>query len=169
MLSVQIVAKAGVTLPNGTTLPQGTQTLIPMEPIHLDEAIYPRASVYNAFRFCEPGFTSSIFDGPQAPDSKATNPQNSDSPTSKSRPSTGEERIKSTVTLDDAFVSFGIGKYACPGRFFALYEMKLMLAHIVTNYDINFLEERPVPLNLMWLKLPSAKVKISVRKLGNIH
>ncbi|KAK7468967.1 hypothetical protein VKT23_003466 [Stygiomarasmius scandens] len=34
------------------------------------------------------------------------------------------------------FLSFGAGKHVCPGRFFAANELKAMLAHIVTTYDV---------------------------------
>ncbi|KAJ7213645.1 hypothetical protein B0H12DRAFT_1033006, partial [Mycena haematopus] len=37
---------------------------------------------------------------------------------------------------DATFLSFGLGKHACPGRFFAVTELKLMLACIYQNYDI---------------------------------
>ena len=31
--------------------------------------------------------------------------------------------------------AFGYGPHSCPGRFFAVHEMKLVIAHIVINYD----------------------------------
>ena len=31
--------------------------------------------------------------------------------------------------------AFGYGPHSCPGRFFAVHEMKLVIAHIVTHYD----------------------------------
>ncbi|KAF8145980.1 hypothetical protein K438DRAFT_1629082, partial [Mycena galopus ATCC 62051] len=31
---------------------------------------------------------------------------------------------------------FGTGKHACPGRFFAVTELKAMMAHLVMNYDV---------------------------------
>ncbi|KAL5378442.1 hypothetical protein PMIN06_010391 [Paraphaeosphaeria minitans] len=142
----KIVSPGGLKLPNGTTIPEGVATLIPMEPIHQDESIYPNAATYNAFRFCEKGALRSILD---------TN-------------SASEPAKKSAVSLDDSFVSFGIGKHACPGRFFALYEMKLMLAHIVLNYDVEFMKERPGHFNVMWLRLPSDKVKINIRKRAEV-
>lgn len=34
------------------------------------------------------------------------------------------------------FLAWGYGRAACPGRFFAAAQMKLMLAHVVLNYDV---------------------------------
>ena len=31
--------------------------------------------------------------------------------------------------------AFGFGPHSCPGRFFAVYEIKIVLAHILQNYD----------------------------------
>ncbi|KAK8030950.1 ent-kaurene oxidase [Apiospora arundinis] len=33
-------------------------------------------------------------------------------------------------------MAFGYGKHACPGRFFAANEIKLILAHILLQYDL---------------------------------
>ncbi|KAJ7870478.1 cytochrome P450 [Mycena olivaceomarginata] len=40
------------------------------------------------------------------------------------------------VAPDVKYLSFGLGRHACPGRFFAVNELKLMLAHILENYDV---------------------------------
>jgi cytochrome P450 len=36
-------------------------------------------------------------------------------------------------------MAFGYGRYACPGRLFADYEIKLIMVHLLMTYDI----ERP--------------------------
>ncbi|KAJ6555170.1 cytochrome P450 [Mycena vulgaris] len=40
------------------------------------------------------------------------------------------------VTPDTTYISFGLGRHACPGRFFAVTELKMMMAHILENYDV---------------------------------
>ncbi|EKM61752.1 uncharacterized protein PHACADRAFT_248575 [Phanerochaete carnosa HHB-10118-sp] len=40
------------------------------------------------------------------------------------------------ITTSADYVTFGHGKHACPGRFFASNELKAMLAYIVVNYDV---------------------------------
>ncbi|EIN06110.1 cytochrome P450 [Punctularia strigosozonata HHB-11173 SS5] len=49
----------------------------------------------------------------------------------------GSETAKhQLVNTSPEFLTFGHGKHACPGRFFAANEMKMMLAHIVMHYDV---------------------------------
>ncbi|KAK6856185.1 hypothetical protein PG995_008336 [Apiospora arundinis] len=40
------------------------------------------------------------------------------------------------VTVTKENMAFGYGKHACPGRFFAANEIKLILAHILLQYDL---------------------------------
>ncbi|KAF8887392.1 cytochrome P450 [Infundibulicybe gibba] len=40
------------------------------------------------------------------------------------------------VSTEGTFLAFGHGKHACPGRFFAAVELKMMLAYLVMNYDV---------------------------------
>ncbi|KAF8887383.1 cytochrome P450 [Infundibulicybe gibba] len=40
------------------------------------------------------------------------------------------------VSTESTFLAFGHGKHACPGRFFAAVELKMMLAYLVMNYDV---------------------------------
>ncbi|KAF9236826.1 cytochrome P450 [Melanogaster broomeanus] len=46
------------------------------------------------------------------------------------------------------YLTFGHGRHACPGRFFAVAELKTMLAHIVVSYDIKLEENAIRPQNL---------------------
>ncbi|GME35677.1 cytochrome P450, partial [Neofusicoccum parvum] len=47
------------------------------------------------------------------------------------------------VNTTDSFLAFGHGRHACPGRFFSAHELKLLFAHLLLNYDFEFLDERP--------------------------
>lgn len=61
------------------------------------------------------------------------------------------ERV-SLTTITSSFFTFGSGKHACPGRWFASQTMKQALAGIVMNYDIEITEKpktRQVLLNMM--------------------
>ncbi|KAL7269164.1 hypothetical protein RUND412_008185 [Rhizina undulata] len=33
------------------------------------------------------------------------------------------------------YLAFGHGKHPCPGRFFAVNELKLLMSYIILNYD----------------------------------
>lgn len=39
------------------------------------------------------------------------------------------------VATSDNFLAWGHGKHACPGRFFASNEVKIILIHLLLNYD----------------------------------
>ncbi|KAH8704638.1 cytochrome P450 [Phaeosphaeriaceae sp. PMI808] len=48
---------------------------------------------------------------------------------------------------DAQHMAFGYGKYACPGRFFAANEIKMVLAHLLLRYDWKFPEGQGRPRN----------------------
>ncbi|KAM6503662.1 hypothetical protein JOM56_000605 [Amanita muscaria] len=51
------------------------------------------------------------------------------------------------VSLSVDYVLFGHGRHACPGRFFVANELKVMLSHVLLNYDIKMADERGRPKN----------------------
>lgn len=146
--------------PNGLTLhgceepiPPGVDISVPIQPIHLDEDIYPDAHKYVPLRFCE--------------DANVRRMQRNFA--GRGEEGSETEKLprgaqKSTVTIDDAFLGFGVvGRHACPGRFFALVEMKIFVAHLLLNYEVEPLKTRPQPVKLMWLNYPSSAT-VRVRK-----
>ncbi len=44
------------------------------------------------------------------------------------------------VSVTKENMTFGFGRHACPGRFFAANEIKLILAQLLLNYDIKLTE-----------------------------
>lgn len=48
----------------------------------------------------------------------------------------GQESKHQFVTTDNNEIMFGTGKHACPGRFFASFEMKVVLVEFLMRYDI---------------------------------
>lgn len=61
------------------------------------------------------------------------------------------------------FLGFGHGRHACPGRFFASQEMKLMLAHIVMTYDVRVDGERFPIIDFKATTIPDSKAQLQVR------
>ena len=47
-------------------------------------------------------------------------------------------------------MQFGLGNDACPGRFFASNQIKIILVHILQNYDIKLKEGTGRPKNIMF-------------------
>ncbi|EGO05393.1 hypothetical protein SERLA73DRAFT_174534 [Serpula lacrymans var. lacrymans S7.3] len=78
----------------------------------------------------------------------------------------GKQASDQMVSTSPSYLAFGHGKNACPGRFFAATELKAMLAHIVTTYDIKFKDEgvRPANVNFSIANLPNEKAHIMFRK-----
>ncbi|OOF99129.1 hypothetical protein ASPCADRAFT_513213 [Aspergillus carbonarius ITEM 5010] len=77
-----------------------------------DESIYPGAKKYDGFRFY------------------------------KKRQEPGNEHRYQFVTTSAEHFGFGHGMHACPGRFFAANEVKILLIHILMRYDWKFADER---------------------------
>src|SRR5277367_6149670 len=57
---------------------------------------------------------------------------------------TGQAQRQFT-TLDADHAQFGIGRYACPGRYMASMQIKFVVARTFMNYDLKFPEEQGVP------------------------
>ncbi|KAF2766235.1 cytochrome P450 [Teratosphaeria nubilosa] len=104
------------TFSNGTTVPRGAYVLAPMHAMYLDDDLYPNASTFDAFRW------------------------------SKLREQPGNANRFQFVSTSPRHINFGHGKDACPGRFFAAQEIKLLLAHILLRYDLKLAgSTRPSP------------------------
>ncbi|KAK5625314.1 hypothetical protein RRF57_001030 [Xylaria bambusicola] len=110
----KVVAPEGVTLPDGSHIPCGTKVGISGYSIHHDEANYPDANKYDAFRFARGHETE------------------------------GKKRPQRLVNTSDIFMSFSHGSHSCPGRFFAANQLKTALGHIALLYDIEPIADRPV-------------------------
>lgn len=50
--------------------------------------------------------------------------------------------------VSDQAINFGAGTHACPGRYFAGYEIKLLLIHLLTRYDIKWPAGQRRPPNI---------------------
>ncbi|CAK7235002.1 hypothetical protein SBRCBS47491_009142 [Sporothrix bragantina] len=102
-----------VTLRDGTYIPAGCLIEAANKAVLMDPAIYPNPTTFDPYRFVRLRTTD-------APDPLAY----------KNR----EQYQFVSVTKEN--MSFGFGRHACPGRFFAANEIKLILANLLLNYDI---------------------------------
>lgn len=69
-------------------------------------------------------------------------------------------------SLDSPSNAFGYSLSCSPGRFFAANELKAMLAHVVTTYDVKLENEGVVPEPL-WVAsalVPNPTAKVMFRK-----
>ncbi|KAJ2913479.1 hypothetical protein MD484_g6916, partial [Candolleomyces efflorescens] len=107
-LSMSRKAKKDFTFSNGLTIPAGYTVAVASEGIHTDPAIYEDPLTFQGFRFYEGKETTTDYDD-------------------------SDPLRKRMVTLDPTFLLFGHGRNACPGRFFAVNEVKALLAHIILD------------------------------------
>ncbi|KAJ5662701.1 hypothetical protein N7462_011627 [Penicillium macrosclerotiorum] len=83
--------------------------------VNEDNSIYPNAATYDGFRFY------------------------------KKRQEPGHEHRHQLVTTTSESYNFGHGIHACPGRFFAVHEAKILLIHLLLKYDWMFKEDHGRP------------------------
>lgn len=103
----------GINLPDGTYVPPRTFMEAPIEAIHRDPNVYENADTFDPYRFY--------------------NMRQRDEDSGKHQ----------FVTLGTGVMSFGIGRHACPGRFFAANEIKLIVVSILRKYDLEQKEKGP--------------------------
>jgi len=104
------------TFSNGVTIPAGTLVSLPIRPIHVDEDIYPNAEKFDGNRFL------------------------------KLREESSNMAAKHQMfTASTELLSFGYGRHACPGRYFATYEIKALFAQILITYDVKVEEGKELP------------------------
>jgi cytochrome P450 len=107
------------TFSNGVTVPAGTLVVVPGGTIHRHGKIYPNSEEFDGFRFA------------------------------KLRKRDGDTVARHQALSASAdHLTFGSGRHACPGRFFAVNEVKALLAHIVVTYDIKFEDGEQAPRSI---------------------
>ncbi|KAI3324171.1 cytochrome P450 [Xylariaceae sp. AK1471] len=108
-----------ITLSNGVHLPRRTRIAVPQYTIMNDPVNVP-------------GEDSAKFDPWRY---------------EKLRKEPGNSQKYFFAMTDAQHMAFGYGKYACPGRFFASNEIKMVLAHLLLRYDWKFPEGQGRPQN----------------------
>ncbi|KAI1421730.1 cytochrome P450 [Xylaria sp. FL1777] len=63
----------------------------------------------------------------------------------KKRQEVGQEHGWQFVTTSPTHLTFGHGEHACPGRFFASNEIKIILCHMLMKFDWRFVPDIPEP------------------------
>lgn len=133
-----VVAKDGVTTPSGVKLPRGVSVVVPSYPVLQDNDVYPDAQTFKPFRFAEQRRDESVEYVKRA--------------------------AKAFASTSPEYLAFGHGRNACPGRFFAANELKLMLAHLVLHYDIEIQDGRPRNTWFGLNRVPPLKATIRIKK-----
>ncbi|KAH6714225.1 cytochrome P450 [Leptodontidium sp. MPI-SDFR-AT-0119] len=137
-----------ITLSNGLILPPGSYISTPLCAISISPEIYPSPTTFDGLRFF--------------------NLRNTPSKTnSSSSINTNRHQLTSITSTS---LAFGIGKHACPGRFFATVEAKLVLVSVLERYEFMLKdgEGRPGEVVFNSLKILKRGGVVMVRDLRRV-
>ncbi|KAL6915486.1 hypothetical protein FSST1_006981 [Fusarium sambucinum] len=116
LITFERITHAPFTLSSGFIIPAGTTIGIPTQAVTMDPWLCPNPEKFDAFRFSDLRATQPELDG----------------------------RLQ-YVASNASSMSFGYGRHACPGRFFAAQEIKAIMSYILREYDMRFSEGQTRP------------------------
>lgn len=166
----KVVSDEGVTLEDGLHLNKGTNIGLSAYSVHHDETIFEDPMTYDAFRFSRPreDFATShdMPIGDLTADEEKPLANGTAAATERGENLTEVLKHKnlSMASTGETFLAFGHGRHACPGRFFAANELKLLIAYMVLSYDIKPLPVRPRNIWFGDTVLPPMKATVQVRR-----
>ncbi|KAM0351705.1 hypothetical protein ACHAPU_002715 [Fusarium lateritium] len=114
----QRAAIADLTLPDGTFIPKGTKVEINTCSIHADQELYENPEDFDGMRFY------------------------------KMRQGDGQDNKYRYSSVTKSDLSWGFGRNACPGRYLSAINIKLVMAELVTRYDIKLRDGVSRPPNI---------------------
>ncbi|PBK90697.1 cytochrome P450 [Armillaria gallica] len=118
---------------DGTVVPAGVQIVVASLSTHTDEENYEDPLEFRPWRFSE----------------------------KRKQEGEGIRHHMSTPSLD--FVFFGNGRPACPGRFFAVNELKALMSYVLLNFDVK-IDKFPTPMWFSENQMPNPTSKVLFRK-----
>ncbi|KAI1290681.1 cytochrome P450 [Xylaria venustula] len=99
---------------DGTKLNVNDWTCTPVSAITANASLYPDPTQFSGFRFADPA----LFEGKSIAQARAT----------QLTPSL-------LVDANSTWQMWGTGKMACPGRYYAVSTLKMIVGHVIKNYD----------------------------------
>lgn len=103
-------------LSNGQVIPKGSTIEVPNYAVSRDPEVYPNPDVFDPLRFF-----------------KLRNE-------AREKGEVEQAASNQFVSVNKEFLTFGYGRHACPGRFFAANEIKMILANLVLTYEMGLVE-----------------------------
>ncbi|KAK0653142.1 cytochrome P450 [Cercophora newfieldiana] len=119
--SVRRRAIAPFTLSDGTKLSVGDWACTPVTSMMQDGRYYPSPLQFSGFRFAPPEVVASI-----GVDAYLASPR--------------QEKPSKLIEGDQTFYMWGVGKQSCPGKFYASALAKVVISHLVDEYDIKLVD-----------------------------
>ncbi|QKX59125.1 uncharacterized protein TRUGW13939_06256 [Talaromyces rugulosus] len=143
-MSRKVMQPAGIILPSGQRLLQGTTVCVSGWGLHHDENVHQQP-----FEFIHDRFMRRSTHG-ASPSQEETE--------------MGTSAGHAAAETDVNFAAWGIGKHACPGRFFAVDLIKIILIHVLVDYEVELLGERPENMWIEYNVIPPPATTVSIRR-----
>ncbi|KAK6422941.1 hypothetical protein LTR95_016604 [Oleoguttula sp. CCFEE 5521] len=144
----KVIAKEGLRFDEENfTAPYGSFISLNAHSRQHDPEIFVNPDEYDAFRFSRPR---------EEYEAKHPDQQNTDNYV--------KMKNLSMISTGENHLTFGHGRHACPGRFLVQHELKILLAHVLANYEVKQLPVRPPNQWLGTAIVPPMKATISVRR-----
>lgn len=104
------------TLSNGQVIPSGTMIEVPAVAVNSDPEVFPGPLEFDPLRFYRLRQSA------------------------RAQGSVEGAALNQFVSVSQNSLTFGYGRHACPGRFFAANEIKMILANVLLEYDVRMPE-----------------------------
>ncbi|SJL10748.1 uncharacterized protein ARMOST_14142 [Armillaria ostoyae] len=137
VFGMQRTTRKDFVFSDGTVVPAGVQIVVASLSTHTDEENYEDPLEFKPWRFSE------------------------------KRKQEGKDIRHHMATPSLDFIFFGIGRVACPGRFFAVNELKALMCHVLLNFDVK-IDKFPTPVWIAENKMPNQSSKVLFRKRPNL-
>ncbi|EWC44175.1 hypothetical protein DRE_07000 [Drechslerella stenobrocha 248] len=146
-----VTAPAGFTTSSGLHMPHGTAFAFIGSPRVLDPEIFERAGEHRYTRF---------YRG----DVAGAGDEEVEEAVVSGKGATDRKLDRYMVTVTDDFPVFGMGTHACPGRFFAASELRILISWFLLNYDVKTVAERPPSWQFIYLDIMNTTAELEIRR-----
>ncbi|KAK8021976.1 hypothetical protein PG993_012743 [Apiospora rasikravindrae] len=134
----KVMGDTGFLIADSGTVPKGSVVGLPIWEIHQDPDNYgPNAASYDPFRYSRAIETGAASAAPKA---------------------------YAATTPSSDFLHFGLGRHACPGRFIAVQMLKMDIAYLLRNYEVQPIAKKPPILFQNLALLPQKNFVLKVRR-----
>ncbi|KAL3421057.1 cytochrome P450 [Phlyctema vagabunda] len=135
----------GFKTEDGVHIPKGTNVSVFAYPPQMDEETYKNPYEFDPFRFSRMREAEAEADVAESSKNNLT-----------------------FVSIGPQYLPFSYGKHACPGRFLVDFELKMLVAYLVMNYDLELPEryqgQRPETKWVAEASFPDTSAKMRVRR-----
>ncbi|RYP13363.1 hypothetical protein DL765_006904 [Monosporascus sp. GIB2] len=137
LVTFERIITEGWDFKDGFRIPKGTMIGYPAIAVAMDPEIYPDPDRFDGSRFAR---------------MRRENPN--------------QQGKAQYVACNAEHMTFGYGRHACPGRFFAADEIKAIMVYLLENYDCKYKrgERRPQSLQFETQNIPDHRAKVLFKR-----